>query len=86
MKTSLFTVKVFDDFGSFSLHTTQASNMIDAQYAIAERLECDPDMVWVLTPEEARSQSGSITSHSEPVLDNPGFRPCNCEDYPCCGH
>ncbi len=22
----------------------------------------------------------------EPVLDNPGYRPCDCEDYPCCGH
>ena len=22
----------------------------------------------------------------EPVLNNPGFRSCQCEDYPCCGH
>jgi len=21
-----------------------------------------------------------------PISDNPGYRPCNCEDYPCCGH
>ena len=22
----------------------------------------------------------------EPVKDNPGYKPCTCEDYPCCGH
>lgn len=22
---------------------------------------------------------------SEPVYDNPGYRACDCEDYPCCG-
>ena len=22
----------------------------------------------------------------EPILDNPGYKPCDCEDYPCCGH
>ena len=22
----------------------------------------------------------------EPVFDNIGLRPCNCEDYPCCCH
>jgi len=22
----------------------------------------------------------------EPVKDNPGYKPCICEDYPCCGH
>lgn len=20
------------------------------------------------------------------IPDNPGYRYCNCEDYPCCGH
>lgn len=24
--------------------------------------------------------------NQEPVFDNPGYRPCSCEDYPCCGH
>jgi len=22
----------------------------------------------------------------EPLYDNPGHKPCTCEDYPCCGH
>ena len=22
----------------------------------------------------------------EPIMDNPGHKPCDCEDYPCCGH
>lgn len=22
----------------------------------------------------------------EPQPDDPGYKPCNCEDYPCCGH
>lgn len=22
----------------------------------------------------------------EPIRDNPGYKPCDCEDYPCCGH
>jgi hypothetical protein len=21
-----------------------------------------------------------------PKLDDEGYRPCHCEDYPCCGH
>jgi hypothetical protein len=79
-----YTAKVFDDFGGVSIETVSAVDMTEAQYAIAERLGVDPDTVWVLKAGEDATPRNP--DYMEPVLDNPGYIPCNCEDYPCCEH
>jgi len=33
-----------------------------------------------------RGESNAGFEGQEPQQDNPGYRPCGCEDYPCCGH
>ena len=37
--------------------------------------------------EEETPYIDSYIYEDEPrAMDNPGYRSCNCEDYPCCGH
>jgi hypothetical protein len=31
-------------------------------------------------------EPNSVERDEEPIQDNPGMKPCDCEDYPCCGH
>ncbi len=38
-----------------------------------------------ITPENP-PMGNPVDALHDPIPDNPGFRPCNCEDYPCCGH
>jgi hypothetical protein len=68
-----------------------ASDMIEAQHMLSDRLGIDPDDIYVFKPGEqprSVSRAGYMWNTRDLDLpeDNPGFRPCNCEDYPCCGH
>lgn len=31
-------------------------------------------------------EPNTVEQDEEPLQDNPGMKPCDCEDYPCCGH
>jgi|SRR6185369_2049888 len=33
-----------------------------------------------------RANLRRVNAGMEPVYNNPGYRSCGCEDYPCCGH
>lgn len=37
------------------------------------------------TAREAQRYDGDFAAH-EYYPNNEGYRPCRCEDYPCCGH
>ena len=39
-----------------------------------------------IDPVESDDEEYYDSFDEEPVFDNPGYRPCTCEDYPCCGH
>jgi hypothetical protein len=51
---------------------------------------CDKQMGIVREPK----RTSSLDTHNmrraqcslEPLYDNHGYKPCSCEDYPCCGH
>jgi len=57
---------------------------IDPNPCMKDELPTDPNMI---SPEQEYDERGDCAGNiGEFDRDNPGFRRCDCEDFPCCGH
>lgn len=76
--TDLYT----EDFRHAQVRTRSIS-IAEAEEMLSEGIESF--WCWTIEEPEIDDEPPSFTPE-EFMEDNPGFRACSCEDYPCCGH
>ncbi len=70
----------------YQITKTEAGFEVSINGCVVEVCATMKEAQEIKAEEEREDEEFNRENLVEMVADNPGYRGCSCEDYPCCGH